>query len=118
MHRLFCGLGLSFVLPFHLAAADWSQFRGPNGDGHADSAKLPTEWDQTKNVTGRKELPGLGWSSPVVANGRIFLPPAVPGDAKGDYSLRAICLDVNTGDVIWNVEVFRQDSSAPPIQGK
>ena len=32
-------------------------------------AKLPTEWDTKKNVTWRKELPGEGWSSPVVAAG-------------------------------------------------
>ena len=36
-----------------------------------------------KNVTWRKELPGLGWSSPVVANGPRLLTTAVPGDAEG-----------------------------------
>lgn len=118
MHRLVLGLALSLLLSSPLVAADWSQFRGADGDGHADSAKLPTEWDKTKNVTWRKELPGQGWSSPVVAKGRIFLTTAVSGDAKGNYSLRAICLDARSGETIWNVEVFKQDSSAPPIQSK
>jgi outer membrane protein assembly factor BamB len=102
-----------------MIAADWSQFRGPNGDGHADNAKLPTEWDKTKNVTWRKEIAGLGWSSPVVAGGRIYLTTAVPGDGQGDYSLRALCLEAKTGEVVWDKEVFKQDGKkAPAIHKK
>src|SRR5580704_6655367 len=95
---------LVIVLQFasSLQAADWSQFRGPDGDGHADQAKLPTEWSKTKNVTWRVELPGNGWSSPVVAQGKIFLTTAVPGDDKGDYSLRVLSLDARTSKIIWN----------------
>ena len=107
---------LSLSLTVTLSAADWSQFRGATGDGHADSAKLPTEWSKSKNVIWRKEIPGLGWSSPVVASDKICLTTAVP--AGKDQSLRALCLNAKTGDVIWNVEVFKQDSKAPPIQSK
>jgi outer membrane protein assembly factor BamB len=118
MHRFVFGLLLTLTLTLTLSAADWSQFRGPAGDGRADAAKLPTEWDKAKNVTWRKEIPGLGWSSPVVAGGKIFLTTATPGDAKGAYSLRALCLDAKTGDVAWDVEVFKQDAKAPAIQKK
>ena len=106
---------LSLVLP--ISAADWSQFRGPGGDGHAADANPPTEWDRTRNVTWRKEIPGLGWSSPVVGEGKIFLTTAVPSER--DQSLRALCLDARTGDVLWNVEVFKQDGGeAPTIHKK
>ena len=68
---------LSLSLP--LVRADWPQFRGPTGQGVAESATLPTEWDKTKNVTWRTEVPGLGWSSPVVVGGKVYLTTAVGG---------------------------------------
>src|SRR5262249_48123414 len=81
--------------------------------------KLPTEWDATRNRTWRKELPGSGWSSPVVADGKIYLTTAVPGDRKDDYSLRALCLDAKTGEFVWDKEVFKEDGKkAPPIHKK
>lgn len=114
-------LALCFVLAVvrPVVAADWVQFRGAAGDGHADAAKLPTEWDKTKNVAWRSELPGNGWSSPVAAGGKIYLTTAVPGEGKGDYSLRALCLDAKTGKTLWDVEVFKQDgATAPKIHAK
>ena len=114
MHRFVFGCFTLALVPA-LDAADWYQFRGPTGDGHAD-AKLATEWDAKKNVTWRKELPGVGWSSPAVAGGKVYLTTAVPeGDGKQpDYSLRAICLDVKTGAPAWDVEVFKEDGKTAP----
>src|SRR4051812_18101849 len=114
MHRFAFGFVLSLSLSLPLLAEDWFQFRGPTGDGHAGAAKLPTEWDAKKNVTWRKEIPGLGWSSPVAAAGKIYLTTAVPGEGKGDYSLRALCLDAKTGEFVWNVEVFKEDGKKSP----
>jgi hypothetical protein len=102
MHRFALVLPVTLALALALPAAEWSQFRGPTQDGHAGASKLPTEWDTKKNVTWRKELPGEGWSSPVVAAGKIYLTAAVPGTGKGDYSLRALCLDAKTGNVLLN----------------
>ncbi len=115
MHRfLFC-LSLTLTLTFALGAADWYQFRGPDANGHAN-AKPPTEWDAKKNVTWRKELPGVGWSSPVVVGGKIFLTTAVPQGEE--YSLRVVCLDAKTGNVEWDQEVFKQGADAPKIHKK
>jgi outer membrane protein assembly factor BamB len=114
-------LALCFALALGLpaAAAEWVQFRGAAGDGHADTAKLPTEWDKTKNVAWRVELPGNGWSSPVAAGGKVYLTTAVPGEGKGDYSLRALCLDAKTGKTLWDVEVFKEDGkTAAKIHSK
>ena len=110
MHRFVSRFALAFALAPTLLAADWNQFRGPGGNGHAD-AKLPTEWDTKKSVTWRKELPGLGWSSPAVAGGKVYLTTAV---SQGEgYSLRAVRLDVKTGDIEWDQEVFKQGAEAP-----
>src|SRR5215213_5100054 len=117
MHRLFAAFFLTLTLALTLSArgADWFQFRGPDGQGHSD-AKLATEWGPNKNVTWRKELPGAGWSSPVVVGGKIYLTSAVPGD--DGQSLRALCLDAKTGSIAWDVEVFKQDAKAPGIHKK
>jgi len=116
MHHFAVGFSLTLALTFTLGAADWNQFRGPGGEGHAEG-KPPTEWDAKKNVTWRKELPGNGWSSPVVVGGKIYLTTAVAkGNAKQpDQSLRALCLDAKTGNVEWDKEVFTENGKTAPL---
>ena len=96
------------------AASDWPQFRGPDGQGHSQATGLPTEWSATKNVAWKRAIPGSGWSSPVVAGGKIYLTSAVPVDGSKDLSLRALCIDAASGDVLWDHEVFRQTASGSP----
>jgi outer membrane protein assembly factor BamB len=97
-------------------ADDWPQFRGPTGQGLV-RGRLPLEWGPKKNVTWKKAIPGAGWSSPVVSEGRVYLTTAVPG--RGRLSLRALCLDARSGKLLWDREVFRPDpSSAPRIHSK
>src|SRR6516165_838483 len=99
---------------------DWPQFRGPTGQGLVRGS-LPTKWSQTENVVWKQAIPGKGWSSPVVADGRIYLTTAVAAtaDGRGDQSLEAFCLDAATGKILWEREVFRQDGqTAPAIHGK
>lgn len=130
MHRFAVASFLTLALSLTLSAADWFQFRGPDGQGHCDS-KLVTEWDAKKNVTWKKDLPGVGWSSPVVVGGKIYLTTAVPqGEGvpinpktpekkKFDQSLRVMCLDAKTGAIDWDKEVFFQDvKTAPGIHSK
>src|SRR5947209_19434800 len=76
-----------------LRAEDWPEFRGPTGQGIARADGLPTEWSATKNVAWKREIPGLGWSSPVIVAGRVYLTTAVPAAGSKDLSLRALCLD-------------------------
>jgi outer membrane protein assembly factor BamB len=98
----------SLSLP--LLAEDWPQFRGPTGQGLSTSTNVPTEWSPTKNVTWKTEIPGHGWSSPVLSAGRLYLTTAT-GDAA-NISLRALCIAADTGKIEWNVEVFRPDPGA------
>ncbi len=89
-----------------IIAEDWRQFRGPTGQGHSTSTGLPVVWDQETNVAWKVNLPGHGWSSPILLDGRVYLTTAVPGDdADQTISLRAICLDAQSGRVHWDVEV-------------
>ncbi|MBO0700906.1 MAG: hypothetical protein J2P46_21100, partial [Zavarzinella sp.] len=52
------------IVPAAGRAADWPQFRGPNGSAVADDKPLPTEWGKDKNVAWTAQVPGYGWSSP------------------------------------------------------
>jgi outer membrane protein assembly factor BamB len=56
---------------------DWPQFRGPGGLGVADAAKLPVRWSTIENVAWVADIPGRGWSSPIVWRNRIFVTSAI-----------------------------------------
>ncbi|MBI5768532.1 MAG: PQQ-binding-like beta-propeller repeat protein [Verrucomicrobia bacterium] len=58
------------------SGSGWPQFRGPGGSAVADGVRLPLEWSTTKNVGWVVEVPGNGWSSPVVAGNRVFVTTA------------------------------------------
>jgi outer membrane protein assembly factor BamB len=60
------------------AQDNWPQWRGPLGTGVAPNARPPLEWDDTKNIRWKKELPGKGHSTPIVWGDRIFLTTAIP----------------------------------------
>ena len=83
----------------------WPQFRGPDGQGHSTETNLPLEWSETKNVAWKTATRGRGWSSPVVADGRVWVTTSV--EQARSASLRALAFDVESGREIVNVEVFR-----------
>lgn len=108
------------MLPYVLAVCavvvgDWPQFRGPNSDGHAAGPTTPLTWSDTTNVAWKVPVPGLGWSSPVVSDGKVFLTTAVP--CGEGLSLRALALDAATGNVVWDREVLTLDKP-PAIHAK
>ena len=100
--------------PVH--ASDWPQFRGPTGQGHAADAAVPLEWSEIENVTWKTPVPGLGWSSPVVADGRLWLTTALI-DAAAGSSLRLLAFDAATGSPALDVEVF-DSSEVYPLNPK
>jgi len=55
----------------------WPQFRGARGAGIADESNLPVQWSATENVAWSVEIPGRGWSSPVVWGKRVFVTSAI-----------------------------------------
>lgn len=93
-----------FALILAVLAQDWPQFRGPDGQGHADVKVLPLEWSDTSaNVAWRVPIAGLGWSSPVVSKDRLWITTAT----EEGRSLRAVSLDALSGKILQDVEVFR-----------
>ena len=70
------------------SAADWPQFRGFYGNGITED-EFPLKWDAETNVRWKVDIPGEGWSAPVVWDNKLFLtvaimtkkPPAEPQPA-------------------------------------
>ena len=87
-------------------AQDWSQFRGPNGTGVSASIGLPEKFGPNKNVIWKTPLPS-GHSSPVLTRNRIFLTAHTKDKEKENYKLLVICLDRQTGKLLWQREVPR-----------
>ncbi len=76
---------LALALAAFVFAADtpeWPQFRGPQSNP-VSNGPLPDTWSKTENIEWSTEIPGLGWSSPIVSGNRVFLTTAVTeGKAK------------------------------------
>jgi len=126
------------VTPFAVKAPStgvWPRFRGPRGDG-ITSEPLPTVWSETTNVAWKTEIPGRGWSSPVIDNNLIWITTAVetpiaPERAaivrrdkitdkgmadqmklSGTISLYAVAVDAK-GTIVRQVLLFQIDEPVP-----
>ncbi|QVL30018.1 PQQ-like beta-propeller repeat protein [Telmatocola sphagniphila] len=93
-HRQFviAGLYLLFFSPT-LFAEDWPQFQGPLLSGVSKEKIVP--WTETPKTLW-SYLTGAGWSSPVVAGGRVYLFHRVR-DVE-----TLTCLDAKAGKEIWS----------------
>ncbi|HAY74935.1 MAG TPA: hypothetical protein DCY32_04610 [Opitutae bacterium] len=81
-------------------SADWSRFRGPGGQGKADWLKLPKKFHLQK-PSWTLDLPGVGHSSPVLFENKIFTTCANP-----ESGLRNIlCVDADDGKILWKRDI-------------
>ena len=96
-------------------AADWPEFRGPTRDGISTASDVPVEWSATENVAWKQPIPGSGWSSPVLVDGKLYLTTATGTAEAGDVSLRALCVDAEDGRILWDVEAIRPHVEAAKI---
>lgn len=61
------------VEPDEETPENWPQFRGPNGMPVSSNPDLPTSWSTTQNVEWVVDVPGVGWSSPIVWDGVVYV---------------------------------------------
>ena len=101
---------LCLVAAISARAEQWPQFRGPTGQGQSSERGLPFEWSESRNVVWKTPVPGSGWSSPVVADGRIWLTTAVK---ERGGSLRVLAFDADSGREVVNTQVFKPRHSDP-----
>ncbi len=104
---LFC------LLLAHAAFADWPDFRGPAGDGHANAGPnllgLPLHWSETNNVVWKTPIPNRGWSTPVILGKQIWFTTAT----MDGHDFFAVCVDANSGKIIFNERIFHCDTPEP-----
>lgn len=102
-----------------VGAENWPQFRGTGARGVSAETNLPTTWNAKDNVAWKRDLAGRGWSSPVIWGNRVLLTTVVnegksekpkkglyfggnrPAIPKTLHRWKVICLDLDTGEPIW-----------------
>ncbi len=102
MRKVIWVLGFCGFTSLALAADNWPQFRGPNGDGHAAGRGLPLTWSETNHVKWKTPIHGKAWSSPVIWEDRIWLTTATEDGTQ----LFAVCVDRDSGKVLRDLKIF------------
>ncbi len=108
---------------------NWHQWRGPLATGVAPNGDPPIEWDATRNVKWKAEIPGHGKSTPIIWGDRVFLitgvntGKVVEGATKPEdqpmrtfgikfpntlFRFVVLCLNRNTGDLLWEQSVIEE----------
>jgi outer membrane protein assembly factor BamB len=101
----------ALALAAGLSAADWPDWRGPLRDGHSADTGLPEKWSPAgENVAWK--APYGARSTPVVANGRVYLVNGV--GAKETLQERLVALDAATGKLLWEYRWNVYHSDVPP----
>ncbi len=110
---------------------NWPQFLGPGSRAVAANPSLPDRWSASENVAWKTDIPGRGWSSPIVWGNRVFLTTVVAPESselpkKGlyrggekpevpasEYQWKVFCLDLFSGKVLWERTVHQGPPSGP-----
>jgi outer membrane protein assembly factor BamB len=114
-------------------SAQWPQFRGLRAGDVPDDPALPDTWSETTNVVWKTDIPGTGWSSPVIWDDHVFVTATVspvaepraikglydPGDENGktrstaEHRWMVYDIDFKTGKIRWQQELLR---AVPKVQ--
>ena len=109
------------------AADQWPRFRGEAAGSVADDPALPDRWSETENVAWKIDIPGAGWSSPVVWDDHVIVTATIssekspaphrglydPGDENGktqsvsEHRWMVYDIDFRTGKIRWQNELLR-----------
>lgn len=111
-----------------LTAQEVPQFRGSSSTGSAEQTVATKQWSADKNIAWKCDLPGSGWSQPVISQGQLFITSAVSKDEelkpkdfasgvrtpqsmgmgfltkapKIDVQWKVFCLDTASGSILWD----------------
>ena len=102
---------------------NWPRFRGSGGRGLVlDDPALPLDWSETHNIAWKREIPGLGWSCPIVWGDHVFLTSALSsaaaetvregdfldtGTPKDAHHWILYAIEAGSGRMVWETELAR-----------
>lgn len=78
-----------------------------DGNGRFPHIRPPSEWRQDKNIVWKTPVEVGAYSSPIVVKDRVFLTAEMGS---------LICLDLGTGKVVWQKDLFSKDSKDIPAE--
>lgn len=126
LHVLLRGVVLvsALVLASHIVrgqAIVWPQFRGPDSNPVGANTRLVDRWSKTENVEWSQEIPGRGWSSPIVTGGRVYIttvttegkskPPQIGTEYSNEYVAELMKQGLPMAEVI--KRVTERDAELP-----
>lgn len=111
---------------------NWPQFRGADSTGVIDDASnLPATWSDSENISWKTDIPGRGWSSPIVWGKRVFLTSVVnlgeseapkkglyfggdrPTPPQANHRWMLFCLDLESGKILWEKQIHEGVPETP-----
>ena len=95
-----------------VAGDNWPQFRGVNAGSVGDDPALPETWSRTENVVWNVEIPGQGWSSPIVWDDLIFVTSVLSDEPRQEPGRDLIPEPGQEGAPVTSVDGI---ASAPPL---
>ena len=129
---LFSGLVMADCTAQSESDHSWTRFRGDQADGVGiDHPGLPVAWSTEQNIQWEADIPGWGWSCPIVTHGRVYLTSVVSEEentapakglylgegvrdpAKGIHHWMVYCYDLETGKQLWTQEAHTGRPTIP-----
>ncbi|GAB5403258.1 MAG: PQQ-binding-like beta-propeller repeat protein [Aureliella sp.] len=113
------------------SAQEVTQFRGSSASGVASNLSIPHQWSPDSNIAWRCDLPGSGWSQPVIRGNQLFITAAVSDDdslkpkdfaggvrtpqsmgmgfmskaPKVNVQWKLFCIDTASGSIVWDTAI-------------
>ena len=114
---------------------NWPRLRGSLANGLPvviSDKSLPVTWSKTENVKWKTNVPGSGWSSPIVWGDKVFVTSVINDKAEENAKPKAglylgrgrrgipsglhhwmvYCMDLKSGKVLWEKEAH---TGEPPV---
>jgi outer membrane protein assembly factor BamB len=107
-----CAFAVVAVSQSVAKAGNWPQWRGPEGTGVSTETNLPLNWNGSRGIIWKTDLPEWGDSTPAIWGDSIFV------TTQHDNDLLLLKLDKASGRILWSCTVGNGDFKRIPISSK
>lgn len=88
---------IAMLLTAPAVAQDWAHWRGPNYNGSTEATGLPQQFDTTTHVVWSVDMPGPGFSTPVICGDQLY----ITSFDERSRQIWAMAFNRHTGQVLW-----------------